>query len=107
MVEKQKAYLCVGGPYAGRRYAVKDERMGFRVPKLVRHMPRITEFNPALAPATVEYVTYVADRIRCANPDDEVWFWRPLDQSVKATMELLLERYEQANNIIWQERPFE
>lgn len=104
MVEAQKAYLCIGGPYDGRRYAAKEN--GFRVPKLVREHRPLTELNIALAPSRVEYVVYVADRIRCGSPDNEVWFWRPFDQPVEATMKLLFERYEQAKNIIWSDSPF-
>lgn len=105
MVEKTKAYLCVGGPYDGRRYA-SERDLGFHVPKLVRPMHAPSRLMPTVAPATVENVTYVADRIRCGSPDKEVWFWRPAEQSVQQTMEMLLERYEQANNIIWNEGPF-
>jgi len=105
MIEKTKAYLCIGGPYDGRRYASKDD-LGFRVPNLVRSPSAFSITNAAIAPAVVEYVVYVADRIRCGSPDKEVWFWRPADQSIQATMERLLERYEQANNIIWNESPY-
>ena len=105
MTEKSRAYLCIGGPYDGRRYAGTDD-MGFRVPKLVRSLHAPTQFNAVLAPASVQYVAYVADRIRSGSPDKEVWFWRPVEQSGEDTMKMLLERYEQANNIIWQETPF-
>jgi hypothetical protein len=105
--EKTKAYLCIGGPYDGRRYAPSHDRgLGFQVPKSVRTPTPFGLYNAAIMPATVESVTYVADRIRCASPDKEVWLWRPADQSMEATMKLLLERYEQANNIIWAETPF-
>ena len=107
MAEKQKAYLCVGGPYDGRRYAPKGGRLGFQVPKMVRMTHAPTAFNPTIAPASIEYVTYVAERVRAQNMDDEVWFWKPEDQSIKQTMEMLLARYEQANNIIFSETPFE
>ena len=105
MTEKARAYLCVGGPYDGRRYA-SERTLGFEVPKLVRQPALFGRFNAAVAPVTIEHVAYVADRLRCQNAEDEVWFWRPVDQSIKATMQLLLERYEQANNIIWSDTPF-
>jgi hypothetical protein len=105
MSEKTKAYLCVGGPYDGRRYA-SERDLEFRVPKMVRMSPAFSPTNAMVAPAMIENITYVADRIKCGSPDKEVWFWRPADQSLKATVMMLLERYEQANNIIWVEPPF-
>jgi hypothetical protein len=105
MVKEIKSYLCIGGPYDGRRYASKDD-LGFRVPKLVRQPMAFSPFNATIAPATIEHVFYVADRVRCGSPEKEVWFWRPSEQSLEGTMKMLLERYEQANNIIWTESPF-
>jgi hypothetical protein len=105
MTEKARAYLCIGGPYDGRRYASKRE-LGFQVPKLVRRPQPYGRFNAAIAPVAVETITYIADRVRCADSEEEVWFWRPADQSITATMHLLLERYEQANNVVWSETPF-
>jgi hypothetical protein len=100
---EQKAYLCIGGPYDGRRYASKEH--AFRVPKVVREHRTVTEHNLALVDSRVEYVTYIADHF--GTGDGEVWFWRPAEQSETVTIRLLLERYEQANNIIWSKSPFE
>ena len=100
---EQNAYLCVGGPYDGRRYACKEHL--FQVPRVVREHRTVTDHNLVLAESRVEHVTYIADCFR--KGEDEAWFWRPADQSETATMRLLLERYEQANNIIWSKSPFE
>jgi hypothetical protein len=102
--EKTNAYLCIGGPYDGRRYGT-DGRLSFRVPRTV-HQAAISVHSPGITGATVEMITYVADRIFCGSPEKEVWFWRPADQTTEATMLLLLERYEQANNILWSASPF-
>jgi len=103
--KKQTAYLCIGGPYDGRRYV--SNGLNFKVPKLIKSPSPFR--NPMIdqVSGTVEWTYYIADRIRCSNPDDEVWFWRPENQSVKTTMNLLLERYEQSNNLIWSESPFQ
>lgn len=104
--DKHVAYLCVGGPYDGRRYATNDKRLGFQVPKLVRKAGMLTVFDPDIAHAILENITYVAQRIPCGDPDKDVWVWRPYEQSMQATIELLLRRYEQASNILWSGDPF-
>lgn len=106
MAKETKAYLCIGGPYDGRRYASVEHDLGFKVPKYVRPSMPFSPHSAVVAPVTIDHVTYVADRIRCGSPDKEVWFWRPGNQSVEDTMKMLLERYEQANNIIWSKTPF-
>lgn len=98
------AFLCIGGPYDGRRYATDE--LGFRVSR-VPMTPWVTwhanEYLPMIT-AEVVHTHYVADRLR-AGKNTEVWFWRPSEQTMEQTIKLMLERYERANNIIWDIAP--
>lgn len=104
MGDKTKAYLCVGGPYDGRRYA--SDRMGFQVaqrrPLSVVNYSKLAE-EPA-APVAIESIVYVADRVK--TTEDEIWFWRPVDQNFGETVKLLLDRYEKTSNIILSGNPW-
>lgn len=96
------AYLCIGGPYDGRRYAADE--LGFKV----AHQTKLAPVKPfgqmdLAAPVEVNYTTYVADYIR--HRTGELWFWRPADQSLNDTLAKLIACYEQANNIVWSEIP--
>ena len=100
VVEKEHVYICVGGPFDGKRYRSKDG-YGFRAPKLAK-MPSLPLDSSALPAEAVQihYVTYVMDRVRTSK-DDEIRFWRPYEQSLYDTIAKLLERYEQSANIEW------
>jgi hypothetical protein len=107
MKEQPNAFLAIGGPWDGKRVARADQGLGFKVVKHQRYPTILSSQMEACVPATVETVTYLADRVSCSRlEEDQVWFWRPADQSLKETLSKLLERYEQSANINFQESPF-
>jgi hypothetical protein len=63
-------------------------------------MPMLPE-GYAGATASIDYVTYVAERLTGNGEKEEVWCWRPHDQIRAQTFQKLLERYEQSANIRW------
>lgn len=99
--EKQHAFLCIGGPYDGRRYTAKHDC--FKVAQIEDAPLRAFPPDDALfvnPTSNIREITYVADCIRFHN-DKEVWSWRPYDQSRPDTLLKLLERYEQSSNLKW------
>lgn len=103
MGAKVKAFLCIGGPYDGKRFATeRDYFQVYKAPKL----PVISFSQPVAPPDTVsiDTVTYTIDFLRDAG--DEVWFCRPVQQSRVDTLKLLLARYEKTSNTNWEENPF-
>lgn len=99
---KQHAYLCVGGPYSGRRYASYDPY--FKVANRLRMPLEVPKASP-VEPVSIKYTVYVADHVR--SKTDEVWFWRPEEQGLVETVRTLLKVFEQAHNIVWEGNPYE
>jgi hypothetical protein len=81
-----KSYLCVGGPKAGQRVAVKEGCPAFRVA-----LPP-DSYSPTDQSVEVKYVEYREQTVFA--PKENFSFWVPSDQTVRRTMELLLETYE-------------
>lgn len=99
MTEKSRAFLCVGGPWDGKRYASTE--LGFKVV----HTPRPTAITwnrgELIAPVSINYTHYVAHRLWASKDGEEVWVWQPFEQKHEDTLRKLLERYEQSANIQW------
>ena len=95
---KGGSYLCIGGPRDGRRYT--SEAPYFRAP-LYRPISAISPMVPPTVQDTINYVTYVAERIVTGRGAsiDEVWFWRPEDQTLGETVRRILDVYEKSANI--------
>lgn len=95
---KKHAFLCVGGPYDGKRYSATD--YGFKVAHTP--WPMAISFKDDLVPASsVNYTAYIAQRLFSRTNGDEVWVWAPFEQKPDETLKKLLERYEQSANIQW------
>ncbi|MGH6923623.1 MAG: hypothetical protein ACRED5_07775 [Propylenella sp.] len=89
----QKSMLCVGGPRAGRRYAVLHGS-GFRVPiksDVPENDPRSPEWQPN-KPVKVEFADYREETFH--TPQGDVSFWVPEGQTPLETIKALLETYE-------------
>lgn len=85
------SHLCIGGPRAGQRMAVRGETFKVVVPHRLRLHPYDCKPPDEPSIATVEY------RIQqlALDQDNHVRFWAPSTQSPMETMRLLLETYEQ------------
>ena len=81
--------LCVGGPLNGQRYATRDGRSSFTAP--VRQKLAPLEAELMIAPVDVHHVTYCEENFRTATRI--FTFWRPVDQSVEMSVEMLFGSY--------------
>jgi hypothetical protein len=82
-----RSYLCVGGPKAGQRVALKEGMAYFRVA-----LPPASYSPEPGQPVEIRYVEYREQTVFA--PRENFSFWAPSDQTVKQSMELLLESYE-------------
>jgi hypothetical protein len=101
-MDKQQAYLCIGGPWDGKRYAAKNNENYFKVPHISK-LP-IASFSVTECVSDkivdIKYTLYVAQCFR-EHRKESVWFWRPSEQSLTDSLLKLLERYEQSSNLKW------
>src|SRR5882724_13022762 len=89
-----KTCLCVGGPLAGKRYAILHGT-GFRVavrldvPENNRHSPDFKPNSQAVA-----FHQYREEIVH--TPEGDVSFWTPVGQTPLDTLKILLGAYEKS-----------
>lgn len=91
-VEMTDTRICVGGPYAGKRFAVDGHRDRFRLQ--VPQIPSATFGEYPQEPVASEMVTYRKDTFHTA--DGNLTVWVPEGQKPIETMRLLLEAYQRS-----------
>lgn len=86
-----KSMLCIGGPRAGRRYAILHGT-GFRVP-IAEQIP-VDPAGQEREDVKIEFADYRAEVFH--TPQGEVSFWVPAGQTPLDTITMLLEAYERS-----------
>jgi hypothetical protein len=90
-----RSYLCVGGPKAGQRVAVREGVRIIRVPiapKIAHAVDPNTEDQLKIEVVEYREQTLVGDEL--AGGYESVTVWAPTTQGPRQTLELLLEAYE-------------
>jgi hypothetical protein len=82
-----RSYLCVGGPKAGQRIAVRDGCSFFRIP--IRHGSSLSADA-----AIVTYTEYREQYFPLDATGNNITVWAPAEQSHLETMTMLLAAYE-------------
>lgn len=92
--EVVRTRLCVGGPWAGKKYEAPRGQTEFQI-AVTQPLPVQAydqdQFNSMTT--VITHVVYKEVRFR-AGEDYVVTFWAPTNQSLKETMLLLLEAYQ-------------
>lgn len=84
----KKAHLCVGGPKAGQRIAVKEDVKYLRIPVI---KPRLSETGVT----TIDYVEYREQVFPLGQfSGEQLTVWVPVDQDHGETLSLLMTAYE-------------
>jgi hypothetical protein len=80
-------HLCIGGPYAGRNVNTHSDMFKVCEPR------SIMMGDPAQTIKSIEYRRQIFQY----GDGTQVIVWAPSTQTIKQTMELLLETYERSN----------